>query len=102
MTSTDRPALTGCFIDGGEVLTGGPTHKIINPATGDVVNEYALATPAEVDTAVAAGAQGARPATATPADRSAVLAKLAVGRRERRESGRRGGQSDREAGPPGH
>lgn len=70
--------MASSWIDGGEVLTGGPTHKIINPATGDVVNEYALATPAEVDTAVASARKALSGwATATPADRSAVLAKLA-------------------------
>jgi len=47
-------------------------------ANGDVVAEYALATTADVDSAVAA-ARKALPgwAAATPADRSAVLAKLA-------------------------
>ncbi|MET4431804.1 MULTISPECIES: gamma-aminobutyraldehyde dehydrogenase [unclassified Mycolicibacterium] len=70
--------MASSWIDGREVLTGGPTHKIINPATGDVVNEYALATPTEVDTAVASARKALSGwATATPADRSAVLAKLA-------------------------
>jgi betaine-aldehyde dehydrogenase len=70
--------MASSWIDGGEVLTGGPTHKIINPATGDAVNEYALATPTEVDAAVASARKALSGwATATPADRSAVLAKLA-------------------------
>ena len=59
-------------------MTGGGLHQVINPATGEVVAEYALAVPADVDAAVAA-ARAALPgwATATPVDRSAVLAKLA-------------------------
>ena len=59
-------------------MTGGGLHQVINPATGEVVADYALALPADVDVAVAA-ARAALPgwATATPVDRSAVLAKLA-------------------------
>jgi betaine-aldehyde dehydrogenase len=66
------------WIDGSAVATGGQRFKIVNPANGGVVAEYALATTADVDSAVAA-ARKALPgwATATPADRSAVLAKLA-------------------------
>lgn len=58
--------------------TSGETHQIIDPATGKSVSEYNLATAADVDTAVAA-ARAAFPAWAgaTPAERSAVLAKLA-------------------------
>ena len=58
--------------------TGGAGHRVINPADGSVVAEFALATPVDVDTAVAA-ARAALPAwsAATPAERSAVLAKLA-------------------------
>jgi betaine-aldehyde dehydrogenase len=68
----------GSWIDGSAVATGGQGFQIVNPANGGVVAEYALATTADVDTAVAA-ARTALPgwATATPADRSAVLAKLA-------------------------
>lgn len=51
---------------------------MINPATGAPVAEYALAQPADVDAAVAsARAALGGWATATPAERSAVLAKLA-------------------------
>jgi betaine-aldehyde dehydrogenase len=51
---------------------------VINPATGDRVAELALATPADVDMAVAS-ARAAQPgwSSATPAERSAVLFKLA-------------------------
>ena len=53
-------------------------HRIVNPATGEAVVDYALATPADVDAAVAS-ARVALPgwATATPMERSAVLARLA-------------------------
>jgi betaine-aldehyde dehydrogenase len=66
------------WINGASVDTGGEAHQIIDPATGKSVTEYSLATAADVDTAVAA-ARAALPAWsgATPAERSAVLAKLA-------------------------
>ena len=66
------------WIDGAPVSTAGPRHRVINPATGDQVAELALATPADVDVAVAS-ARAALPgwSTATPAERSAVLFKLA-------------------------
>jgi betaine-aldehyde dehydrogenase len=69
---------TSSWIDGSAVATGGQAFQIVNPANGGVVAEYALATRADVDSAVAA-ARKALPgwAAATPADRSAVLAKLA-------------------------
>ena len=71
--------MAGSWIDGAPVLTGGGLHQVINPATGQAVADYALAAPADVDRAVAS-ARAALPgwATATPADRSAVLAKLAA------------------------
>jgi betaine-aldehyde dehydrogenase len=70
--------VTGSWIKGAAVATGGPAHTIVNPATGEAVAEYAMATPADVDTAVAS-ARAALPewSRATPAERSAVLAKLA-------------------------
>jgi betaine-aldehyde dehydrogenase len=59
-------------------MTGGDRHQVINPATGAVVADLDLATPADVDAAVAS-ARAALPgwSGATPAERSAVLAKLA-------------------------
>ena len=75
-----NPSVTvaGSWIAGSAVATNGQAFKIVNPANGEMVAEYALATTADVDAAVAA-ARGALPgwATATPADRSAVLARLA-------------------------
>ena len=60
------------------MATGGGLHEVINPATGEVVADFALAVPTDVDAAVAA-ARAALPgwATASPVNRSAVLAKLA-------------------------
>ena len=70
--------IASSWIDGVPVTTAGAPHQVINPATGKVVAELALATPADVDTAVAS-ARAALPgwSAATPAERSAVLYKLA-------------------------
>ncbi len=66
------------WIDGAPVTTDGTAHQVINPATGAVVAELALATPVDVDVAVAsARAALSGWSTATPAERSAVLFKLA-------------------------
>ena len=60
------------------MTTGGTPYQVVNPANGNTVAELALATAADVDAAVAS-ARAALPGwkTATPAARSAVLAKLA-------------------------
>ena len=59
-------------------MTGGPRHRVINPANGSVVAELALAQPRDVDVAVAAARTSlAGWSGATPAERSAVLFKLA-------------------------
>ena len=80
MTATVKASVAGSWINGAAVVTGGPTHQVINPATGGVVTELALATPADVDTAVAAARTAQRDwGSATPVDRAAVLAKLAAG-----------------------
>ncbi|CDP84626.1 gamma-aminobutyraldehyde dehydrogenase [Mycolicibacterium farcinogenes] len=70
--------VTSSWINGAPVTTAGATHQIVDPATGRPVADYALATPADVDNAVEAARQ-AFPgwSKATPAERSAVLAKLA-------------------------
>ena len=70
--------IASSWIDGAPVVTGGSRHQVINPANGSVVAEIALATPGDVDVAVAA-ARAALPdwSGATPAERSAVLFKLA-------------------------
>lgn len=66
------------WIDGAPVVTGGSLHQVLNPADGGVVAELALATAADVDVAVASARSAlAGWKSATPAERSAVLAKLA-------------------------
>src|ERR1700736_4826210 len=79
MTATITTSVAGSWINGAPVITGGTLHQVINPATGEATADYAMATPADMDRA-AASARAALPggATATPADRSAVLAKLAA------------------------
>ncbi|SEH91867.1 betaine-aldehyde dehydrogenase [Mycolicibacterium rutilum] len=79
MTATSvSTSVAGSWIDGAPVTTGGAAHQVINPATGQPVADYAVATPADVDTAVAsARAALADWSGATPAERSAVLFKLA-------------------------
>ena len=70
--------LPGSWIDGASVITGGPTHRVINPANGTTVAELALATAADVDVAVASARAALRGwASAAPVERSTVLAKLA-------------------------
>src|SRR5690349_11960583 len=78
VTTTQTPVVAGSGINGAAVRTGGRPFPVINPATGEVGASYALATPADVDAAVAA-ARAAQPgwARATPAERAAVLGKLA-------------------------
>src|SRR5262245_52812237 len=79
MTATVSTSVAGSWIDGSAVVTAGDLHHIINPATGAVVADYALAVPADVARAVASARAALTGwATATPAERSAVLAKLAV------------------------
>ena len=73
-----QAVIASSWIDGAPVTTTGGGHQVINPATGGVVAEFALATPADVDNAVAS-ARAAQPgwSRVTPAERSAVLFKLA-------------------------
>jgi betaine-aldehyde dehydrogenase len=79
MTGTASTSVAGSWIDGTPTVAGGGLHQVINPATGEAVVGYALATPADVDRAVASARAALRGwARATPADRSAVLAKLAA------------------------
>ncbi|MGA9377021.1 MAG: aldehyde dehydrogenase family protein, partial [Mycobacterium sp.] len=57
MTTTQ---ISGSWINGAPVSTSGRPFDVINPATGAVAATYALATPADVDAAVAA-ARAAQP-----------------------------------------
>ena len=78
VSSHSVSTVAGSWIDGTSIVTGGGLHRVLNPATGEAVAEYALASPGDVDTAVAsARAALGTWATATPVDRSAVLFKLA-------------------------
>ena len=85
------------WIAGAPVTTDGAPHQVINPANGNVIAEMALATPADVDVAVASARAAFRDwSTATPLDRSTVLARLAElvasmptgGRREVSQTGK--------------
>jgi betaine-aldehyde dehydrogenase len=71
-------SVAGSWIDGAPVVASGGLHQVIDPASGEAVADYALAAPPDVDRAVAAARSALSGwATATPAERSAVLAKLA-------------------------
>ncbi|HEV7852049.1 MAG TPA: aldehyde dehydrogenase family protein, partial [Mycobacterium sp.] len=79
MTATVSASVAGSWINGAAVVTGGSRHQVVNPANGDVVAELALATPHDVDAAVAAARAAQRGwGSATPVDRATVLAKLAA------------------------
>ena len=54
MTATVSTGVAGSWIDGAPVITGGGLHQVINPATGEAVADYALASPAEVETPLSA------------------------------------------------
>lgn len=79
MTVAHTVTTAGSWIDGAAVTTGGAPHQVIDPATGAPVAELALARPGDVDAAVASARRAlAEWSGATPAERSAVLAKLAT------------------------
>ncbi|MDZ4264758.1 MAG: aldehyde dehydrogenase family protein, partial [Mycobacterium sp.] len=52
-SSAVTTGLAGSWIDGAPVVTGGASHTVTNPATGQAVAEMALARPADVDAAIA-------------------------------------------------
>ena len=78
--------IAGQWIDGRAVAGAGDVLAITNPADASVIDELRLATPGDVDAAVAA-AKAAFPAwsTATPAERGEVLHALARRLSERAE-----------------
>jgi succinate-semialdehyde dehydrogenase/glutarate-semialdehyde dehydrogenase len=63
------------IIDGERVTAGDRrTHKVCNPATGETLGELPLATPADLDRALAAADRGFRRwRDSTPQERAAVL-----------------------------
>ncbi|MFJ9845198.1 gamma-aminobutyraldehyde dehydrogenase [Kitasatospora sp. NPDC101155] len=67
------------YIAGRQSRGGGEPFQVVNPADGSVVEQVALATAADVDTAVAA-AKAALPgwSSATPGARSEALTRLAA------------------------
>jgi succinate-semialdehyde dehydrogenase / glutarate-semialdehyde dehydrogenase len=73
------------FIDGERLdSTGRATHRVINPATGEVLTELPLATAADLDRTLDTAARGyKRWRSATAAERSNVLAGAARHLRER-------------------
>ena len=75
------------FIDGEWVgAEGRDTHKVVNPATGEVLGELPLATADDLDRALATAAKGYRIWRAKSADeRCAVLRGAAALLRERKE-----------------
>jgi len=46
-SKTVATSVAGSWIDGAPVVTGGGLHQVINPATGEPVADYAMATPAD-------------------------------------------------------
>jgi len=68
------------FVDGAyRVGTSGQPHDVVNPANGAVVATAQLASPDDVDIAVAAATSAQRSwGAATPGERSAALASLAA------------------------
>ena len=99
MTATISASVAGSWINGAAVVTSGANHQVINPATGDVVAELALATPGDVDAAVAVGPQGTAGLGGRDPGRPRDDAGQAGGAdvRTRRRARRRGGQPDRQA-----
>ncbi|GAA1370893.1 gamma-aminobutyraldehyde dehydrogenase [Streptomyces beijiangensis] len=83
----DRFAAGAQYI-GGQLRSGtsGRTHDVVNPATGETVYTYELASPADVDAAVAA-ARAAFPgwSGSTPGERSDALHRFAAVLAERAE-----------------
>ncbi|TXH31017.1 MAG: gamma-aminobutyraldehyde dehydrogenase [Actinobacteria bacterium] len=78
--------IKGQWIGGEAREGGGDPMEILNPATGEVIDEVRLATPDDVGAAVAA-AKAAFPgwSTATPGERSTVLHDLAARMADRAE-----------------
>jgi succinate-semialdehyde dehydrogenase/glutarate-semialdehyde dehydrogenase len=74
----------GLYIDGEWITDGRDTQPVLDPATGSTLAEVPLATPADLDRALAAAERGFRMWRATtPQERSAVLQRTAALVRER-------------------
>ena len=99
MTATVSASVAGSWINGAAVVTGGANHQVINPATGDVVAELALATPGRRRHRGGIGPHGAAGLGERDPGRPRDGAGQAGGAdvRTRRRARRRGGQPDRQA-----
>ncbi len=87
------------FINGRPADGSGPEQQVVNPATGEVIAAYPEATPADVETAVAAAAEAFREwSRASPADRSDAMHRVAAILRER--SGRIAADETAQTGKP--
>ncbi|MEA1082793.1 NAD-dependent succinate-semialdehyde dehydrogenase [Sphingomonas sp. CD22] len=83
MTDTYDTRL-GLFIDGEWVTAGRETQPVLDPASGRTLGELPLATPADLDRALAAADRGFKTWRATaPQERAAVLSRTAALVRER-------------------
>jgi betaine-aldehyde dehydrogenase len=73
------PTVAGGWVSGGEFNGSGADHEVIDPATGEPVARMALATASDVDNTVQIARKALGDwASATPAERSAVLSRLAA------------------------
>ena len=83
MTDTYDTRL-GLFIDGEWITAGRETQPVLDPASGRTLGELPLATPADLDRALAAADRGFKTWRATaPQERAAVLSRTAALVRER-------------------
>jgi succinate-semialdehyde dehydrogenase/glutarate-semialdehyde dehydrogenase len=83
MTDTYDTRL-GLFIDGEWITSGRETQAVLDPANGRTLGEVPLATPADLDRALAAADRGFKTWRATaPQERAAVLSRTAALVRER-------------------
>ncbi|AIT06034.1 aldehyde dehydrogenase [Sphingomonas taxi] len=83
MTDTYDTRL-GLFIDGEWITAGRETQAVLDPANGRTLGEVPLATPADLDRALAAADRGFKTWRATaPQERAAVLSRTAALVRER-------------------
>lgn len=70
--------MASMLIDGRDVLEGRARAEIRDPFRGEVVDTVPVATAADIETAIAAGVEGAREMAALPAhERSAILNRAA-------------------------
>ncbi|GAP35391.1 NAD-dependent succinate-semialdehyde dehydrogenase [Piscinibacter sakaiensis] len=74
------------YIDGEFIEAGRDAQDVVNPATREVVGRLPLASPADLDRALAAAERAFRRwKTSSPMERSAILRRVAVLTRERHE-----------------